>query len=270
MQQSNFTPMAFYANINKQNFRRSYAYGYVYPLYVLADELIPFQFIIPITAQHNFTLRVHKLDGEIVAEYTQEDAGDFLEFVDMEERQQTIVIHKAGNPLPEELSLGQYYLSIKVDYQPTMYSEVFTCVYDTGGLVTITWKDEENLVTDDGIVIYDGDYENYLYLCTEIGRPEYTFEEEGESRDGYFFPIKQISEKKYRCVITAPEYLIDAMRLIGMSDKIQIASRLDVYDCDTFLITPKWLEQGDLAQVDIEFDTNTIAKKIGRGYAETI
>jgi hypothetical protein len=36
-----------------------------------------------------------------------------------------------------------------------------------------------------------------------------------------------------------------------------------VYKCDTFLITPKWLTQGDLASVECEFETNTVAKKVG-------
>ena len=32
------------------------------------------------------------------------------------------------------------------------------------------------------------------------------------------------------------------------------------------LITPEWQEQGDLASVEIEFETDTVVKKIGRGY----
>jgi hypothetical protein len=36
------------------------------------------------------------------------------------------------------------------------------------------------------------------------------------------------------------------------------------------LITPKWQEQGDLAIVEAEFETDTVIKKIGRGVAVTI
>ena len=35
------------------------------------------------------------------------------------------------------------------------------------------------------------------------------------------------------------------------------------YNADTFLITPKWETQGDLASVEIEFTCDTVAKKIG-------
>ena len=57
------------------------------------------------------------------------------------------------------------------------------------------------------------------------------------------------------------------MRFIRMADYIHITDKYGrEYDCDTFLITPKWQTQGDLASVEIEFKTNTVVKKIGRGY----
>ena len=37
------------------------------------------------------------------------------------------------------------------------------------------------------------------------------------------------------------------------------------YIADSFLITPKWQDQGDLAGVEAEFETDTVIKKIGRG-----
>ena len=39
---------------------------------------------------------------------------------------------------------------------------------------------------------------------------------------------------------------------------------------DTFLITPDWEDNGDVASVDAEFDTATVAKKIGRGFTIAI
>ena len=65
----------------------------------------------------------------------------------------------------------------------------------------------------------------------------------------------------------APEFLCDVMRFIRMADYIHITDKYGrKYDCDMFLITPKWQTQGDLANVEIEFKTATVAKKIGRGY----
>jgi hypothetical protein len=51
-----------------------------------------------------------------------------------------------------------------------------------------------------------------------------------------------------------------------MADIVKITDRYGrEYYCDTFLITPKWQEQGDLASVEAEFQTDTVAKTIGRG-----
>jgi hypothetical protein len=119
---------------------------------------------------------------------------------------------------------------------------------------------------DNAVIAYGHGYRNTLYLNTQLGKPEYEFNEEGENRDGFFFPEKQISEKKYKCQVLAPEYLCDVMRLIRMCDHVRVTDKGRIYDCDTFLITPEWQEQGNLASVEIEFETDTVVKKIGKGY----
>ena len=108
-------------------------------------------------------------------------------------------------------------------------------------------------------------FQNTLYLNTELGKPEYEFNEEGEQRDGYFFSELQISEKKYKATFLASEYLCDVMRFIRMADYVKITDKYgNIYRADTFLITPKWEAQGDLASVDMEFTCDTVAKKIAR------
>ena len=151
------------------------------------------------------------------------------------------------------------------------YSEIFTAVQDVGGYLSIEWYDTQDSYFDSGIIVYNNpNFRNKLYLCTEVGKPDYTFEEDGEQRDGFFFPEKQLSEKTYKFTFLAPEYLLDVMRLIRMSDYVTIRDKYGrVYKCDTFLMTPKWQVQGDLASVECEFQTNTVAKKIGRGLIES-
>ena len=52
-----------------------------------------------------------------------------------------------------------------------------------------------------------------------------------------------------------------------MSDIVKVRDKFGrIYECDTFLITPQWQTQGDLASVEIEFTTSTVVKKIGKGY----
>ena len=58
---------------------------------------------------------------------------------------------------------------------------------------------------DGGQIVYEGvQFKNRVYVCSELGKPEYKFEEEGENRDGYFFPEKQISEKNVSFHIFSP------------------------------------------------------------------
>ena len=65
----------------------------------------------------------------------------------------------------------------------------------------------------------------------------------------------------------ASEYMCDVMRFVRMSDKVKVTDKYGRnYQCDTFLITPKWETQGDLASVEVEFQTNVVAKRIGRAF----
>ena len=163
--------------------------------------------------------------------------------------------------------MGRYYIQTTID-GITAVSDVFTIVRDTTPYLKLEWWDDNDFVMDAGAIVYTNAgvnvYKNVLYLATDLAKPDYNFTEEGENRDGYFFPIKQISSKRYRFTIFAPEYLLDVMRLIRMSDHIQITYRGQVFTADTFLMTPTWESNGDLASVVCEFETDTVAKKIGR------
>jgi hypothetical protein len=122
---------------------------------------------------------------------------------------------------------------------------------------------------DAGRIIYE-DFRNVVMLRADIAKPEYEFEEEGDTRDGYFYPTKQISKKKYNFHFFAPEYLLDVMRLIRMADHIQIVYQIGGETLtlfpSAFLMTPEWEREGDLAGVTVEFETDTVAKKVGFSY----
>lgn len=206
-----------------------------------------------------------------------------------------VIVYPATSAISISLSEGEYYIVIKEDLSQyesgqvieqtryTWYSEVFTMVADVSGLCKLEWYDEENFVFGGGAIIYvDEDeepyvdtqtgeqrrniiYRNYLYLATEVGKPNYTFTEEAEDRDGYNYPTKQISEKTYKINFVAPEYLCDVLRLTRIADHKRITDQYGrKYVCDTFLPTMEWEEQGDLADVTCEFDTDTIMKQVGK------
>lgn len=264
-QNNNFSVLPWYTDIREQNHRRSYAYGSVYPLYTMVNTLLPFQIIRPKRNNAISAVKLYTVDGLFVADITETMKETGLQIVSFESYD--VIVYTGLLPMATNIGQGQYYVTL-TDGVDTWFSEVFAYVNDLSGYLKIEWHDKENLYFDSGMIVYQSPaFKNRLYFATELGKPDYTFEEEGETRDGYFFPEKQLSEKTYKCTILAPEYLCDVMRFIRMADYVTVTDKYGrKYDCDTFLITPKWQTQGDLASVEIEFETDTVAKKIGRGY----
>ena len=200
--------------------------------------------------------------GNIVSELY--DAGLAIKNIPIFEKD--AIVFTGLMPYSFDFPIGRYYAEMS-DGVETWYSEVFTSVDCADCRLKIEWWDEEDFYMDAGVIVYKNPtFKNVLYLCSDVAKPEYIFEEEGEERDGYFFPEKQISEKRYHFQFLAPEYLLDVMRFIRMSDHIKITKGEDEYSVDTFLMTPEWVGDGDVASVDVQFDTATVAKKIGKGY----
>ena len=268
-QNNNLSPLPFYESEEQQNHRKSYAYGAIYNLFAPADVLLPFQIIRKHRDEEVTGVKLYRRDGSLFADITEDVKSAGLTVVNMEEYDYDVIVYPAYLPLAVNMEIGVFYMEL-TDGVQTWVSEMFTSVSTTNGYVRVEWWDNEDFVFDGGCIVYQGvRYRNVLYLNTQIGKPEYKFEEEGENRDGYFFPEKQISEKVYKFTFAAPEYLCDAMRFIRMADNVLITDEIGrEYDCDTFLITVKWQTQGDIASVEAEFETATVAKKIGNVYRE--
>ncbi len=181
-----------------------------------------------------------------------------------------VIVFPSIVPVLPGLSNGQYYLEMS-DGIETWYSEIFTVVNDISGYLKLEWWDVEDFEMDGGVIVYQNPgFKNVVYLQADIAKPEYLFEEEGETRDGYFFPQKQISEKRYHFSFLASEYLLDVLRFVRMADYAYITKDGQRYSLDTFLISPEWEDYGDVARVEAEFDTATVAKKVGKGYIERV
>lgn len=267
IQNNNISVLPWYTSINEQNHRKSYAYGTIYPLFTPKRTLLPFQIMRNTSSRDITRAQLYDKNGVLFADITTALKETGLQIVPFASLGYDVIVYPSLLPFAIDTPDGIYYARM-TDGVNVWYSEMFTIVGDLSGYLKIEWYDVENFVFDAGQIVYQNPkFHNVLYLFTELGKPEYPFEEEGETRDGYFFPEKQISEKTYRCMALAPEYLCDVMRFIRMSDKVFVTDKYGhQYDCDTFLITPKWQTQGDLASVEIEFETATVAKKIGRGY----
>ena len=263
---NNLSVLPFYTDISEQDWRKSYAYGDVYPLFSQSGFLLPFQIVRDHRANTITNVVLFLKDGTQLGEITNSMLESGLTIVPFALLGYDVILFPAIFPM-FSMNDGQYYISI-YDGVEIWYSEVFTVVQDMSAYLKVEWYNDENLVFAGGQCVFKNPrFHNFLYFATEIGKPEYTFEEEGENRDGYFFPSKQLSEKRYKFTILATEYLCDVMRIIRMCDYVRITDKYGRhYECDTFLITPEWQEQGNLAKVVVEFETDTVVKKIGKGF----
>ena len=261
---NNLSVLPFYTDIKKQNHRRSYAYGEVYPLYCPTNTLLPFQILRKETTAIQW-VRMYTKQGTLVANLLSEMQHTGLRVLNFADYGYNIILYSAIMPMATNMMQGQYYIAVKTG-AATYYSDIFTMINNAANFTKIEWYDEGDMVMDGCRIVYQNPrFINRLYFAQEIGKPEYQFDEEGEERDGFFFPAKQLSEKTYKMTVLAPEYLCDVMRFIRMADYVRVTDKYGrEYHCDAFLITPKWQEQGDLASVEIEFETDTVAKKIGK------
>lgn len=171
------------------------------------------------------------------------------------------IVHKGEETSILEGFTDKMYLELS-DGIDTWYSAYFGFCEPC---MKIEWYDVEDFLFDAGAIAYSDGYKNEMFFDAEIGMPEYEFEEEVAERNGYQFPISQISYKKYKFTILVPEEVCDVMRFIRLSDHIRISTKNDTYEATSFLMTPTWAEQGYLAEVACEFTTDTVAKKIGKG-----
>ena len=267
---NNLSVLPFYSSVNQQNARKWWIYGRVYPLFTPSGFILPFQFMV---SNENWTgisqagLYDANTDTQ-VSNILQTLVDTGLVVKHFYTLGYAVIVYPGLLPISFNLDNGRYYLRMNVSGK-WYVSEVFTVVNDIEPYLKISWWDIENFVMDAGTIVYSNPtFKNILYLQSDLAKPEYPFEEEGETRDGYFYPTKQISEKRYRFNFLASEYLLDVMRFIRMADFAEIEYHGQRYSLDTFLITPQWENNGDVAVVEAVFDTATVAKKIGLGYVK--
>lgn len=268
---NNLSVLPWYTSLNDQNARKWWVYDRVYPLFTPAGYILPFQIIIPHETTPNIGsfLLMNANTNTVVSNITGGLGDTGLTVKQFATLGYDVVVYPGLFAAVNQMQNGRYYLIATIN-SVTYYSEIFTVVNDIQPYLKITWWDVADFVMDAGTIVYTTpSFRNVLYLKADIAKPEYPFEEEGETRDGYFFPTKQISEKRYRFHFLASEYLLDVMRFIRMADYAQIEYHGKTYSLDTFLITPEWEDEGDVAAVEAVFDTATVAKKIGLGYIKS-
>lgn len=263
---NNFSVLPWYTSLHEQNHYRKCTYSCIYPLVVPAKRLIPFQIHIDVNIQLSACeLYIYDISNKLVSGNKLQsfiNAGLFTDTV----LGHTVVAYPAISDLDFTLPFGKYYLVLSHNGgSETWYSDIFT-VTDISNCIKIQWWDNENLVMDRCFISYKNSFKNILYVESCISKPKYQYEEEGDDRDGIFFAEKQLSEKVYNFTFLGPEYLCDATRFIRLSDNVIIEDGNNAYDCSNIVVEVEWLDQGDLAAINVEFKLGIVTKKIAPGF----
>lgn len=257
------SPLKFYDDLYKQSHRKSYAFGHITPLIVKLGYLPPFQFVLPsnntLSSAYIRDIKGQRVTGNIKTALT--ESG--FNIVSIESYY--VVIYGGNLTTASIMYEGQYYLELNFSENISYYSEVFCATNAISDCIEVEYwnRGNNNFYIKNGVIAFPGNFHFKLLLKTELGKPEYNFEEEATKRLGYSFVESQVSKKVYKFNVVVPEFICDAMRIIRLcSDKI-IRCKSEEYEAITFEMEVDWQTQGDLASVTCEFETDNVVANLG-------
>lgn len=255
------SPLKFYDDFHKQNRYRSFAYGHVAPLITNPNVVSPFQLIVSGNVSEVYVRSADtnkRVTGNVVERF--KDAG----LRNVLKNGYNILLFLGIFPLSGVIDYeGQYWLEIHSG--GWYYSEVFCFDNNIDDCLEVEyWNPEGDFALKNGIIVLGSENFHFILLLkSELGKPEYSFEEEATKRLGYSFIESQVSKKTYKFNTVIPEYLCDAMRIIRLCSQKKITCKGETYDAITFNMEVDWQEQGDLASVTCEFDVDNIITNLG-------
>ena len=262
---NNFSPLAFREKSQKATYKKWYAYGKEFALPFSTTELPPFQFTVVNLPVFNPN------DAEIflVNEATgvRSATGIYPKFNVMNGHNAVLYVSPGSNVYAKSMDPGVYRAEFTIPQGETYVS---TPICATEGIETNTnfvkleyWNDEK-LAYPNGFITTgtDNDFKFQMYIPTTFFKPKYEFEEEITKRAGYKFLELQTCNKVFGFSFLAPEYICDALRLVRLSDYIRFTHDGEYYNALNFEYTPDWQDNGYLAAIECQFETDTIIQKL--------
>ena len=257
---NNISPLPFYDDIALQNHRKDYAFGQIYQLITYRNMLLPFQVVLSSGISVDWARLYNFNTGKYIDITTsmKENGLSIKSFTSFK-----LLKYPGTLPIVEIKHEGLYYLAIYISGLGTIYSDVFTVTNRVSDYLLIEYSNSYNFELKNGIVDFSDNFAFKCYLNTQVGKPEYNFEEESTKRLGYIYVESQVSKKTYKFNVIVPEYICDALRIVRLCDNKIIRCKDDEYEAITFEMEAEWQTQGDLASVTCEFETDNVVANIG-------
>lgn len=257
--------MAFREKSMKDTYKKWYAYGKEFALPFSTTELPPFQFTVAnLPSFDPTTVEVSLVDE---AAGTRVATGIKIKVDSMDEHNSVLYVSPGSNVYAKSIEPGVYRAEFAI---PEGETYVSTPICVTDGIETNTnfvkleyWNDEK-LAYPNGFVTTgtDNDFKFQMYIPTTFFKPKYEFEEEITKRAGYKFLELQTCNKVFGFNFLAPEYICDALRLVRLSDYIRFSHDGEYYNALNFEYNPDWQDNGYLAAIECQFETDTIIQKL--------
>lgn len=268
------SPLKFYDALEKQERYKSYAYGHVSPVVMPFKVIYPFQFVVPYTPASGYDgiaqVFLRDTNGNLIAEIAPSLKEFGLEYKNVNGHY--VIFYPGFFPIQAITEKGQYYLEIKLNVSlddgqvgnVSYYSEIFCFTDNLNDFVEIEyWNHGSNIGVKGGIITFADGFHFKILIDSELGKPEYSFEEESTSRLGYNFIESQVSKKIYKFNSVLPEYICDAIRLIRLCSDKKLTTKGETYEMLSFDMDVDWQEQGDLASVTCEFEVDNVIVNAG-------
>lgn len=262
---NNFSPLAFREKSMKATYKKWYAYGKEFALPFSTTELPPFQFTVAnLPSFDPTTVEVFLVDE---ATGTRGATGIKIEVDSMDGHGSVLYVSPGSNVYAKSIEPGVYRAEFAI---PGGETYVSTPICVTEGIETNTnfvkleyWNDEK-LAYPNGFVTTgtNNDFKFQMYIPTTFFKPKYEFEEEITKRAGYKFLELQTCNKVFGFNFLAPEYICDALRLVRLSDYIRFTHDGEYYNALNFEYNPDWQDNGYLAAIECQFETDTIIQKL--------
>lgn len=262
---NNFSPLAFREKSMKATYKKWYAYGKEFALPFSTTELPPFQFTVASLPSFDPTTVEVFLVNEAIG--TRVATGVKIKVDSMDGHGSVLYVSPGSNVYAKPIEPGVYRAEFAV---PEGETYVSTPICVTDGIETNTnfvkleyWNDEK-LAYPNGFVTTgtDNDFKFQMYIPTTFFKPKYEFEEEITKRAGYKFLELQTCNKVFGFNFLAPEYICDALRLVRLSDYIRFTHDGEYYNALNFEYNPDWQDNGYLAAIECQFETDTIIQKL--------
>ena len=261
-------PLRFYDAVEKQDRFRPYNKNKRFNQYTDIYHLPHFQVkVLYETAYANIAI-VDASTG-IRTNIVPHTIGSDWMIVDYDVLQYSQFIYNGCINLVNDLIPGTFYIELvtskfsNFSTYEIFYSEIFT-VGDISDKFILQWSGTNDIGGIDYTITPP--YNNSLIFDATLAKPEYVLEEEAvEDGDGSQMLTWQRSVKEFKMWFYAPEYIADALALVGLHDFVTLTTHYMMPNQETgliydFTMVSEWMESKGLSKITCTFRDAPIIK----------